>query len=240
MLHTTRGIVLRQIKYSETSLIVKIYTEILGMQSFLIKGVRSKKSKIKPALLQPLSIVDLEIDKKEKKDLQNIKEIKSDYQFNSIPHNIYKSSIVIFITEILNKVIHEEESNSALFTFLVQSIKLLDSLNDGFSSFHYKFLVELSNYLGFYPNITHGCKYFNLEEGTDTNLFISHQITISSPLTESFHKIIITKFDEIQNIKIHKTHRKELLEVLIRYYQLHLPGLGEIKSHKVLDSTFND
>ncbi|MBE9480196.1 MAG: DNA repair protein RecO, partial [Bacteroidetes bacterium] len=144
MLFKTRGIVFHQIKYSESSVIAKIYTELFGIQSYLIKGVRNKKSKIKSALLQHLSIVDLVVYHKEKSNIQYIKEIRSEYQFTSIPFDIRKSSIAVFINEILYKSIHEEEANQNLFDYLLNSIKLLDMITKRFVDFHLLFTIGLT------------------------------------------------------------------------------------------------
>ncbi|MCD4664768.1 MAG: DNA repair protein RecO [Bacteroidales bacterium] len=167
MLHKTRGIVLNKVKYSETSLIVKIYTELFGLQSYLIRGIRNKKSKIKPSLLQHLALIELIVYHKEKKSIQHIKEIKSAYQFKSVPFDIRKSSIIIFLNEILYKVIKEEESNKSLFEFLFNTIQILDINEKGVSDFHLIFLVQLTKFLGFFPknNFSKTRDNFNLEDG---------------------------------------------------------------------------
>ena len=126
MLTTTKGIVFHQIKYSETSVIAKIYTLEFGLQSYLLKGVRSKKSKISPALLQHLSLLEIVSNHKENSDLQYVSELRSAHQYNSIPFNIVKSSITVFVNELSYKAIREEETNPHIFEFIYDDMRWLD------------------------------------------------------------------------------------------------------------------
>src|SRR3990172_7140574 len=122
MIYKTRGIVLHHIKYSETSVIAKIYTELFGLQSYLINGVRSQKAKVKANLLQPLSLVDMIVYHKEKKGLQRIRDVSGNPPLSSIPYDFPKSSVALFIAEILYKSIREEEANTNMFEFIFHSI----------------------------------------------------------------------------------------------------------------------
>ena len=117
MIHQTRGIVFKTIKYSETSVISKIYTEKFGLQSYLINGVRSEKSKIKAGLLQTMSILDMQVYYRENKNLNRVKEITAAYVFQSLPFDALKRSAGLFVMDVLNKCIREQESNEDLFQF---------------------------------------------------------------------------------------------------------------------------
>src|ERR1051326_6229774 len=167
MISKTRGIVLRTTDFSDTSIISRIYTEQFGIQSYLIKGAKRKKAGIKANLFQPLSILNLVVYKKEKKQLQTLKEAKPEIHFNSIPHDLVKTSILFFINEILVKCLHEVEKNPALFSFLHETVQTLDSAEKNFSNLHLIFLVRLSRFLGFYPQgkFTETNSLFDLREG---------------------------------------------------------------------------
>ncbi|MFC0185163.1 DNA repair protein RecO [Pseudarcicella hirudinis] len=149
MLRKTKGIVINYIRYRETSIIVKIFTEEFGIQTFIENGVRSAKSKNKIALFQPLTLLDLVVYHKEGKDLHRISELKCLIPFQTLPFNIYKSSIALFITEILGKCMKEETGNISLFRFLLNSILWLDAAEDDFENFHLQFLIKLASFLGF-------------------------------------------------------------------------------------------
>jgi len=236
MLFKTNGIVFHQIKYSESSVIAKIYTELFGIQSYLIKGVRSKKSKIKSALLQHLSLVDLVVYHKEKSNIQYIKEIRSAYQFTSIPFDIRKSSITVFINEVLYKSIHEEEANQNLFDYLFNSIKLLDMTTKNFVDFHLLFTIGLTKYLGFFPrgNFSDKKTVFDLQEGFFQNAVPNHSNYLKKPLSEIFYNLLNTPIEHMDSVKISYFQRNELLNKIIEYYRLHLPAFKDIKSPDIL------
>ncbi len=242
MLHNTPGIVLHQVKYSESSVIAKIYTELFGLQSYIIRGIRSKKSKIKSALLQHLTLVDLVVYHKAKSNIHNIKEIKIAYPFHSIPYNIHKSSITIFLNEILYHVIKEEEANADLFKFLFNAIQILDLKESHYAAFHYLFLVQLSKYLGFYPKTNFSATNcnFNLEEGKFTNQKGIENIYISPPFSTYISNLTNCSFKDLESLNISSIHKNQLLEILLNYYRLHLPVPLNIKSHHVLQTVLND
>jgi DNA repair protein RecO (recombination protein O) len=152
MLLKTKGIVLNQIKYRETSIITKIYTEDFGLKSYIVNGVRTKSSKTKIGLFQPLTLLDLVVYYKEKTTLHRISEIKCYSPYKSIPFEIKKSSIVLFLSEILNKTLKEEISNKELFDFLSTSLIYFDEVKEDYHNFHLQFLFQLSAFLGFFPS----------------------------------------------------------------------------------------
>lgn len=242
MLHHTKGIVFHQVKFSETSLIVKIYTELFGLQSYMIRGIRNKKSPIKPAQLQHLSIVDMVVYHKEKKDIQHIKELKIALPFKSIPFDIRKSSILIFLNEILYNVIREQEANPALFNFLCNTIQVLDIKEKGIADFHLHFLVQLTKHLGFFPrnNYSKQTPVFDLQEGVFTNQALHPLLYIDEPLSKYFSQLAGLSFDDTESFSIPAEHRNNLLEYLLRYYTTHVPGMRPVKSHIVLQTVLND
>jgi DNA repair protein RecO (recombination protein O) len=228
MHHQTKGIVLSNTKYAETSIICKIYTELFGLQSYIINGVRKKKGK--SIYYQPLSILELNVLHKEKKRLQRIKESKPFYQYQSLPYAVTKSAIAFFIAEILQKCLKEEEENSALFNFLTNSLIKLDkeTLNP---QFHLEFLIELSMYLGFYPNTQNiHFPFFDLINGTFTSSKPDHK-----------HYINDTKplIDLIEGRVVEKSQKKIVLEKIIEYYKLHIEGFKKLNSKTVLETIFN-
>ena len=241
MLHNTRGIVFHQVKYSETSMIVRIYTELFGLQSYLIRGIRSKKSKIKPALLQHLSLLDLIVYHKEKKDIQNIKEVKIAYPYKTIPYEIKKSSVAVFLNEVLYKVIREQEANPELFAFLFNSLQILDLREKGISDFYLIFLIRLTKYLGFFPKnnfSVQNCN-FNLEEGLFNSNKEPKELIVNRPYSEYLSNLTESTYENSAELKILPQHRSKLLEVILNYYQLHIPVIMNIKSHHVLQTVLN-
>ena len=191
-LYSTKGIVLNQIKYLNNSIIANIFTEKFGRQAFIIKGLRSKKSKIKANLFQPLFLLDMEIYYKMNRNLQSVKEIKNISPFSTIPYDYNKNAMAIFLAEVLYKTIKEEEANINLFEFLFNSIKLFDTLDNKFINFHLLFLINLSRYLGFYPNnnFSEYKVFFDLKNGEFVENDSSHFHIIDKKLSAEFQKLL--------------------------------------------------
>lgn len=240
MFHKSGGIVLHSTKYSENSLIVKIYTESFGLQSYLIRTSKNRKSKIKAGIFQPLTLLDFIISHNKKKDIQFIKEITQCRQFSGITFDIKKSSIAIFIAEILGKVIREEEQNKSLFGFIYNSIQTLDSTEKNVSKFHLVFLLELSKYLGFSPQSNYDNKncIFNLYEGRFREHLPEHPYFIEKELSQHFNDLIGLSYDKIETVQFSSTIKKELLNKILDYYRIHINGFNIVRSHKVLEDIF--
>ncbi len=242
MLQSTRGIVFHQIKYSETSIIVKIYTEKYGLKSFLVRGARKKKAKIRASQLQHLALIELETDQKGSKELLYIRELKVLYPFQSIPVDIRKSTIIVFLNEVLYKVIREEEPNPELFEFIFNAIQILDLKESHFSNLHLLFLIQLSRFLGFYPknNYSDTKPNFDLQEGEFNNAVGLDSMIAIEPYSKYISSLCNTSFENLEDLKIHRAHKNQLLETILNFYKLHLPGITEFKSFEVLKSVFSD
>ena len=240
MLHKTRGIIFNTFKYSDNSVIAKIYTEEFGLQSYLVNSVHRKKANTKIAVLQPLTLVDCVVYRKEKKQLQHAKEIKCSHPYVTIPSEIAKSSILIFLNEILYKSIKEEEKNSKLFEFIHTSLQVLDLKTENCSNFHLLFLAQLTKYLGFLPsgNFSEDTPYFDLQAGSFKSLEPKHPFCLTKNFSEKFNLLLNLSQDKLALLQITNGERKVLLEKLILYYEIHLDTMREIKSHKVLEEIF--
>ena len=212
MLYKTRGIALSYIKYKESSIIARIFTESFGMQSYIINGIRSKNSKTKIALFQPLTLLDLVVYHNKKKDIHRISEIKCNANFHSIPYDIRKTSIALFLNEMLNKVLIDEGENENLFEFLHSSFQFFDVIQTDFENFHVQFLIQLSRYLGIYPVSAVSM----LKE-------IGHSKVNDKIFVEQIDFFIQSGFD--QHIKLNKVIRNEILMVVINYYRFHFDSI---------------
>lgn len=236
MLSNTRGIVFKYFKYSESSIIAKIFTEEFGLQSYIVKGIRSKSSKTKLALFQPLTLVDLVAIHKENKSLNHLKEISVNYAFQSIPIKMEKRSVLFFLDELLYRSIREETPNKDLFNWLFNTLTWYDLNTGGATNFHLVFMLQLSRFLGFYPKKTPGKKQsvFDLQEGQFSDAIPQHPQFITGILVEKLALLYVSPFEDSPSPDINNNERRKLLEILITYYRLHLPGFGEMKSIEVL------
>ena len=237
MLHTTSGIVLHTVKYSETSLIVKIYTRNFGLQSYMVSGVHSKKSKSKAVLFQPLALVEMQVSNSHKGSLQRISEIHILHPYTDIPFDIVKSSIIIFLNEVLYKALREEHPDEDLFDFLKNSLLILDLNHDNCSNFHVFFMVQLSRFLGFYPQgkCSAETPIFDLMEGKYIDHLPNHFYYLNKQNSSLLHEFIVSNYETMHLIKISATARKELLQGMITFYQLHITSFKEIRSQEILE-----
>jgi len=243
MLHTTQGIVLKTFKYSETSVIAKVYTQKLGLQSYIINGVHTPKAKYKPALLQPLSLLDMVVYAREHKEIQHVKEIAPAGMLVSIPHHVVKSAIALFIAEILYKTLKEETGNAEQFDFLQNTILFLDQCtsNQVVANLHLWFLVHFTAYLGFFPqqNFFYTDRnIFDLREGLFVHRLPTHPYSLTLPHSYTLSQLLKMPIDQIDLIKLDKKQRHELLGAMVNYYQLHVAGFSEVKSVQVLNDVF--
>ena len=235
---TTRAIVFRQTKYSDTSLVVKLLTEHSGLMSILVKGAHGPKAKIRASLFQPLNLLELVIDHKEKSELHYVREARVEFTYSSIPLDIRKTSILLFINELLYKSIQEEVSNEELFRYIHDHLTFLDKEPEVTGTYHLLFALHLTKLLGFFPHGIydgHPETLFNLQEGQFSRsgeLFGDQAITGRE--CGYFAKLLALSPEEHHSITIPSSIRNLLLEKLLVYYRLHLPITGEFKSHHVL------
>ncbi|RZJ56217.1 MAG: DNA repair protein RecO [Flavobacterium sp.] len=237
MLVKTKAIVISSLKFQEKSLIVKCFTLSNGLKSYFVRDAFStRKASQKIAYFQPLSILEIEAVHKNKGTLENFKEIKTAVPFQSIHTDIIKSTMVMFLSEMLHHSIQEEEKNESLFLFLETALTWLDH-HDEISNFHLILLLETTKYLGFYPDTSEiDLPYFEINNGI-FSLFHSAN-TLTEHETNLFKKLIDLKFDNDQKV-FHVIERQILLKILIDYYSSHLEGFRKPKSLDVLKEIFS-
>ena len=221
MIFKTRGIVFRFTKFKETSIIVTIFTEHFGLQTYIVNGVRSKSAKNKIALYQPLTLLNLVVYHRENANIERIKEISCLHPYRTIMANVKKSTLAMFLNELLNKTVREESHAGEIFQFLCDSLVALDSMEEGYENFHLMFLLKLCRFLGF--------GVYNLNE------VLAGRVT--DPATEKI-LIELLKADYETALNINNVQRRLLLELILKFYAEHMENLGEIKSVQVLRDVF--
>jgi len=241
MLQKSKGVILHQLKYSDSGIIIQAYTREFGRQSILVRGVRSKKSGKHSALFQPLSILELVYYYKESRSVQVLKECSVAYSPSVIYSDIRKSSIAVFLGELLSSVLKEETHHFELFDYIENSIKYFDNIKQGYANFHIAFLTGLSSYLGFEPGTRTDPenKYFDLLNGTFVPLPPPHGNYADRYISEVLAQFFTMSFDRIGTIPLTGNLRNEVLETIIRYFGIHLPGLKKINSLEILKEIFS-
>lgn len=242
MLKKVEGIIVKAVKYSETSIICDVYTSELGLRTYIINGVRKKNARVSPALMQPMSLVEMVVYHHEDKDINRIKEIKSSFIYQSIPFDVARGSIGLFITEVAQKTLREPAPNPILFEFLSKCYQVLDTTHSKTANFPVWFLVHFSVHLGLYPV---------LEELTETSVFdysigktlleapADHHYYFSTQNTHLLKAFSMLEFEPSSELQLSTIDRKQFLNDLLKYYQYHLENFGELNSIVVLQTVFS-
>lgn len=238
MLTKTKAIVLSAIRYQEKSLIVKCFTQSQGVISYFVPSAFStKKNSQRIAYFQPLTILEIEADHKNKGGLEYFKEIKIAVPYKSIPFDIVKSTIVLFLSEVLHHVIKEEEGNEPFYLFLETAMVWLDT-HDHAVNFHLNFLIELTKFLGFYPYlINDDFPFFDLNEGCFVSEVTSY--VVDEETSQNLKLFMCSSFDDTTDFKLDYLKRQRLLEVLLDFYALHIENFRKPYSLEVLKEFYH-
>lgn len=220
MLHKTKGIVFRYTPYGETSIIVNIFTESFGLQSYIVNSVRSKSGKSKIAIYQPLTLLDLVVYHKENAGILRIKEATCAYPYHHMQSDPKKSCIGMFINEVLNKTVKEQAHAGELCNFIFDSLIRLDTMNLP-ENFHLIFLIKLSKHLGFGP-------FAKIELGA---------LMLSDEEEKILDKLLESEFED--DVKMRNEQRRILLDAFLRFYSNHIDAMGTIRSVQILREVLN-
>ncbi len=238
MLKSSKGIILQRRKFGETGFICDVLTKEDGKQSYIFKGLYSKKKKNISFHLHPLQLMDFEIFYKEGKKLNSVKNYHPYVILKDIPYNIFKSSTSTFISEIINKVIYEEAYGNDLYEYIENSIIYIDNTDENTPNFHLFFLLHFTKFLGFFPNNNYSEEniYLNIEEGNFTSLKGSS--TTGPNTAKAIHRLMNTRLDNLNDIKFDREARNILLDTIIHFYNIHLDRNIKIKSLNVIREIF--
>ena len=240
MLTKTQAIVLHSIKYGETRLIVDMFTRSHGRLSFIVNIPKSAKAKVKKQLFQPLTLLEIEADIRQKVQLQKLKDMRLAVPFLSIPFHPHKLAISLFVAEFLYYALRSEQRNELLYDYLENSFLWLDGQDGYFANFHLVFLMRLSRFLGFYPNLDDyvAGDYFDLRESVFLSLPPVHHDFLYPEEAGKVQLMMRMDYPTMHLFRLSHQERNRLLEVSLTYYRLHLPDFPEMKSVSVLQELY--
>lgn len=235
----TEAIVIKYFKYSESSIIAHLYTRAYGRQTFIFKGIKTKKSQQKINFLQPLHQIEIPIDFRENKTMYNGNGATILYNYQSIPFSHIKRAISFFLAELLSHTLYAQEKDDRLFDFLREAFSFFDREEVKGSNFHLAFMVKFSHYIGIEPiaNYTEENPFLAIEQGS----YVSEQLPNSFDKETSAIIFQIQQSDwyECEELSLSRSMRTSLLVSLIRYYNYHIHDFGEMKSLPVLQELFS-
>ena len=240
MITKTRGIVLRSVRFGESSLIVDVLTKSSGRVSFMVHIPKTSKGKIKKQYFQPMTLLDFEYDFRQRSNLQRIKDVRVSLPYSSIPIDPAKSCISLFLSEFIYYATRNEQENPTLFTYISTSLEWLDNAYEDFANFHLVFMMRLGKFLGFHPfleDFTPGC-FFDLRNGCFTLSMPLHTDFLNAADAGHLYNLMRMNFDTMKLFKLSHDDRNRITEIVLRYYKLHLPHMPELQSFDILREVF--
>ena len=240
MITKTRGIVLRSVRFGESSLIVDVLTKSSGRVSFMVHIPKTSKGKIKKQYFQPMTLLDFEYDFRQRSNLQRIKDVRVSLPYSSIPIDPAKSCISLFLSEFIYYATRNEQENPTLFTYISTSLERLDNAYEDFANFHLVFMMRLGKFLGFHPfleDFTPGC-FFDLRNGCFTLSMPLHTDFLNAADAGHLYNLMRMNFDTMKLFKLSHDDRNRITEIVLRYYKLHLPNMPELQSFDILREVF--
>lgn len=241
MLSKTRGIVLHSIPYNDKYSIIYMYTESFGRVSYLVSRARGKKSPVSKSLFIPLSVLEMEVEHLNKRDLHRIKESRVCFPLNEICLNPVKNVLALFLSEILFRIVKDTEPDPRLFNYLYESIRLLEYAEKGIANFHLVFLLGLLHHLGIFPNTDSHEEgyYFDMMNGIFIDHIPMHRHFLNREESAFFYRLLRISYENMSLYGFSRQERVDIIHRVLEYYRLHLPDFPEIKSLAVMQSLFD-
>lgn len=238
--YKARGVVLNTIKYGESSVVVNMLTDAFGRQSYIVQGLGSSRGRSsKMAHFQPLSALQFEGLITPKSELHRLREVQSGLRLSTLRYDIRKSTIALFMAEVVYRLVGESERNNELFDFVWNSIEALDSLEEGVANFHLWFLANISHHLGFAPHTDfEEGMIFDMREGRFTYDITLHSDVMSVENAALLHTLLTADFGELARLPLNRNERRQILSEMVKYYSLHLESICNVKSIAILQEVF--
>lgn len=237
----TKAIVLRNVKYGDSSLIVDMLSEAMGRVSFIVRIPKTQKGKLKKQFFQPLTILSIVFDYRQRSSLQHLRDVGIALPYMSVSVDPVKISLAMFLAEFLSYVTRDEQQNEPLYEFIEQSLMWLDAADEGYANFHIVFMLGLSRYIGFWPNLDDyrdGC-LFDLREGRFTMTTPLHRDFLQPSEANAFVNLMRLDYSTMRLFRLSRSQRNTITETIIRYYRLHVPDMPELRCLDVLKELFS-
>lgn len=240
MLTKTRAIVLHSVKYGDEKTIVDMLTADFGRLSFVCRLPKTQKGKLKKQFFQPLTMLSIELDYRQGGALQHLRDVRMTHPFSSIPFDAAKLSISLFVAEFLLHATRGEQQNEALFQYVEHSIEWLDGQSRSFANFHLVFMMRMSRFIGFFPNLEDyregDC--FDLRSGTFVAVKPSHADFVEAVEASRIGLLMRMGFESMHLFRLTRQERNRCAELILKYYRLHVPNFPELKSIGILKELF--
>ncbi len=237
--YKAKGIVLHTVKYGDTSFVAYVLTDVLGRQSYMVQGVKKSGKGNKNAMFQPMFPIEFEGFESPKMQLHRMKDVRLARPLKNIPFDVRKSTIALFMAEVLYRLVRESGRDEALFEFVDASVSALDEMEEGTANFHLWFMVKICGLLGFYPQNDYGEDYyFDIVEGRFTAFLPSGNLVLGPAKARLLHCLMDCRVEQIADVQLSHTARSEFLDALLLYLGYHLDAVNNIRSVKIFSELF--
>ena len=228
-----RGVVLHTLKYGDSSLVAYLLTDVGGRRSYMVQGVRSRTGRgSKLALFQPMFPVEFEGLESSKQQMHRFREVRAAFPLQGLPFDVRKSTMALFMAEVLYRLVRESEPNEPLFDFVWGCVGALDAMQEGVANFHLWFLAHLSRFLGFCPGNDYvPGAWFDIREGLYTPVQPAHTGAILRDLMACDVRLL-------SDIGLNRSQRVEFLNAMLVYFGYHLDAISAVQSVRILREVF--
>lgn len=238
--YKARGIVLHTVKYGESSLVAYLFTDVGGRQTYMIQGVRSSRGRgNKAALFQPMFLLEFEGIEQPHAEMHRMKEVRNLVPLASVPFDVRKSTVSLFMAEVLYRLIREVEANEPLFDFICSAVQQLDRMEQGVANFHLWFLVRLSAYLGFYPgNEYRDGGWFDIRSGLFCDVMPQHRTCMGPASARLLGELMAIEAAELDSLRLGRGERLEFMEAMLIFFGYHFDAIHSVQSLRILREVF--
>ncbi len=232
----SRAIVLRALRYGDAQMIVDLFTREQGRLSFICRLPKTSKGRIKKQFFQSLSILDIVFDYRTNQNLQHFKDIRLAQPFISIPFDAGKLSILLFLSEFLSYSLRNEQHNEQLYSYVENSLMWLDNAQERFANFHLVFMIRLSMFIGFFPNLDdfHDGWWFDLRNGSFSSVQPLHPDYLEPVHAKEMHSLMRMTYENMHLFRMNREQRNRCTDIILYYYRLHVPGFPQLRSLDVV------
>lgn len=236
----TKGVVLNTINYNDKYMLVRIYTDIAGQVTYMVSKSKSRTTKVPRAIFSPLAVLEMEVDHQPKREIQRIKEARPALHFYAISSHLAKTSMAFFLSEFLSRVLRDTGDSRLVFDFIYQSVQILEMTDKNIANFHLVFMLKLSRFLGFYPNLENYSRHsvFDMMNGEFTTGQPVHRHFLGLDDSEVLSRLSRITYENMHHFAFNRSDRVTIVDRMVEYYRLHLYDFPQLKSLEVLHELF--
>ena len=237
----TKVIVLRTLKYNDSQIVVSLFSKDFGFFTTMARLSRGPRYGGKNTLWQVLNVLEVSLDYRVGNEFQKLSEVSIFLPWREIPYNPHKAAVAIFLGDFLFHALRGEGENQTLYDFIENSLSWFDESSSAFTAFHLFFMIRMTRFIGILPGLDGYAKssMYDLNMSCFTMIVPNHGQYLDACDAVYVPILLRTEYSQMHHLKIPRKKRWHMLEIILRYYRLHVPGFGELKSLETLRELFS-